>query len=373
MIQGYRTENIRKHNMKVIAGLLFKNELSCNEIAQRIGISETAVKKNINQLIENDWVVHSDKEEILRSRGGQHIRYKINGKYGSFVFINFSHDENWFVVTDFSFNKIYREKLVLSTVISREEVERASSRILQVIVVNEYPLPVRGVVVAVPGQIDNKTGDFIYSSRFDRSGIHNISKMFIEKFEAPVYVHNDTQFEVMGELEHGDFSNNTTIYYVNIGAGLSSVIVNNSKFVLGTHGIAGEIGNNITEDGDNLHMHCAFGSLIEKTLPYLEEPTAKGLIEAFSKNEYVKECVLNSAEVLAKQLDAITNVLGCDRVVIMGGVRAFGEIYLNRIKEYFNRYPKGFKREIVISEYTDNCFTGMKKLLCDSIISRISN
>jgi len=47
-IQGYRTENIRKHNMKVIAGLLFKNELSCNEIAQRIGISETAVKKNIN-------------------------------------------------------------------------------------------------------------------------------------------------------------------------------------------------------------------------------------------------------------------------------------------------------------------------------------
>ena len=88
MIQGYRTENIRKHNMKVIAGLLFKNELSCNEIAQRIGISETAVKKNINQLIENDWVVHSDKEEILRSRGGQHIRYKLTINMGvSFLLI----------------------------------------------------------------------------------------------------------------------------------------------------------------------------------------------------------------------------------------------------------------------------------------------
>lgn len=368
MLMGYNVENVRRHNMKIIAKLLFKETLSCNEIAQQIGISETAVKKNISLLVEGGWVIHNGEEEKIRTRGGQHIRYKINEAYGCFVFINFSNDGDWFSVTDFSFGREHREKLTMKHVVEKKDVEGVISRVLRIIKQKGFG-PLRGVAAAVPGQIDNVTGDFIYSSRFDRSGIKNLVGMLTQGFHAPVYVRNDTQFEVLGELEHEDFSDNDTVYYVSIGWGVSSVIVNNGKFIVGTRGISGEIGENITEDGENVHMHCSFELLIEKCRPYLAAPVEEALIKSFANDARVREIVLESADVLAKQLDGITNALGCDRVILMGGICAFGSEYAERINKYFNMYPKGFARKVEMSRHENDCFVGMGKVLCDGAIA----
>lgn len=368
---GYNVENVRRHNLKVIAKLLFGETLSCNEIAGRIGISETAVKKNISQLAESGLIVHGGANiDQPRTRGGQHIRYKINENYGCFVFISLSNEGDWFAVTDFAFQRCYREELKLKHIIMREEVERVVERIKQIVRQGNYG-QIRGVAAAVPGQVDNETGDFVYSSRFDYSDIKNLVGMLAQSFLAPVYVRNDTQFEVLGELEYEDFSKNTTVYYVDIGNGVSSVIVNNGRFIVGAHGVSGEIGNNITEDGENLHMHCAMQLLIEKCEPFLSEPSNEALIASFRTDRRVREIVLESARVLARQLDGITNALGSDLVILMGKVCEFGDDYADCIRNYFDRFPKSFQRRVVMSGHSDACYTGMRKTLCDGMISSV--
>ena len=368
---GYSVENVRKHNLKVIAELLFTESASCNEIATQIGISETAVKKNIVQLLGCGFVVNEEEENAPRSRGGQHIRYKINGDNGSFLFVSFSNDGDWFALTDFAFEKEYHEKLQLPTNLMLTDIKGVIEKIKVSIKQKGYK-PLRGIAIAISGQVDRETGDFIFSSRFDLSDFNSLVGIFSQVFHVPIFIRNDAQYDVLGELQHEDFSENNTVLYVKVGRGASGAIVNNGKFITGVRGIAGELGVARTIDGRTIHDHCAVLELVQKCAPYLKENTPEALFESYKTDERVREIVLHSAEILAQAIDSFTKILGIDKIILMGDIEKFGEAYVERMRAFFAENKIGFDRFVQFAHGENVRVIGMKKELRDKAIAEVA-
>lgn len=370
MSLGYSVENVRKHNLKVIAELLFSKNLSCKEIAAQIGISETAVKKNIVQLLGCGFVINEESATESKERVGQFIRYKINGDNGSFLFVSFSNDGDWFSVTDFAFENEYHEKLKLPKKLMLTDVKSVIEKIKVVIKQRKYK-SLRGIAIAIAGQVDNETGDFVFSTRFDRSDFNSLVGIFSQEFHAPIFIRNDVQYDVLGELQHEDFSKNNTVLYIKVGYGVVGAIVNNGKFVTGIHGLAGEIGFAETIDGNTVYDHCALRKLVIKCKEYLKEKTESALFAAFETNENVRKIVLESAEILAQTIDSFTKILGIDRIFLFGDIERFGESYVEAMNRFLENSKVGFSRNVSFIKGGNVRFIGMQTELRNKAIAEL--
>jgi len=362
---GYSVDVVREHNSRLISHFLYQEPMSCKELSAVMGLSETAIKKNIVQLLDKGIVkVNEEKYSKKKNVGRQHIRYAINGDYGAFVLVDLSHRHDSFFIKDFVGNTLYNQTLVLKSNIYQKDILGICDIIKEKLA--ELKVEVKEIAVAIAGQINETTGEIIISSRFDSTDVKNVKSIFKDYFGIEqIFVKNDLRFSVFGDKKYMERTEDRVALYAYVGFGISCACVRNGKVIAGINDFAGEIGQCICGGGDNLHMHCAVDSLISKfNLSSFDE-----LLSLYRTSPQCKEVVLQSAITLAEKIQPIANALGCVEILLLGEAREFGEDYLKAFSDYVNSGKYSYNKDVVCLDYKCMREYGMLEVLKNHIIS----
>ena len=204
---------------------------------------------------------------------------------------------------------------------------------------NKNNVPVKSVVIALPGRVNQKTGELVLSSQFDKelfSESHFIQKTFEKLFkDATVTLENDNNIMTYGEIYNGALKDVTNGVYFNIDYGVGGGIVLNKQIFLGDMGFAGEFGLIKHYDGkvyDHIDEFISLRILREKAREIVGHKVSRDeLFELYNSNEEVRNLVLESAKVVGNALVQIGDVYDINKFVLSGRAMNFGKDYIDQI------------------------------------------
>lgn len=335
-----RLNYVRQRNIKVILDLLFAKPYSCLELAELTKLSSAAVNKILKQLLSLGIIRKVFDSHKKKSVGGQHIRYKIDGKVGALICVDFTHFYDVAVIYDLSGKELFRKKYAFNhpnPVIFEEDLRIIVTELERE--VKKLGTNVYCVSLCVPGQIDSITNSFIISGKFKNVKDDFTHRLFSETFNCKVIIKNNVQMMAIGEYNYGNLkSKYNTSLYIYAGYGLAACSLYKGEIISGWRDYSGEIGGNRYNVNSPLSLKCSLMRILDRLEDHLERKDVACLIETFKKNEYVYNEVIEVARVLASEIVNMTNLIGADVVVISGEGLQFGEDYLNTIKDYLHKY-----------------------------------
>ena len=338
--QGKNQTFSREINVELVLSLLRERPYSGTELADKLSLSNATVSSIIKDLLDQE-VIRQNETTSINGIGRKRINYEINPKYGLILGINISNmhaivslidtKEDAISTSDLHIKKYNREAMY--------ELVLEASKLL--ISENKENIKLRCIVITLPGRVNSQTGELVLSIQFEKelfSEKHVIQNMFDKQFPGvPVLLANDNNVMSVGELNTGGLKNVKNAMYFNIDYGIGGGLIINNKLFEGDLGYAGEFGlikyfNGVSyspiDEFVSLRALCLEGEKI------LGHPLSREeLIEEYSKNQKIKDMVLESASIVGKIISETADVLDITKTVVSGRVTNFGEEYLNKIKE----------------------------------------
>ncbi len=176
------------------------------------------------------------------------------------------------------------------------------------------------------------------------------------KLGVPVMLANDANCFALAEALMGsgkEYPDAEVVFGVIMGTGVGGGLVVHSKVITGHHGIGGEWGHNILEEGGTA-CYCGKSGCVEQVIsgPALEwyyeqqsgvKANLKVILEEYEKggNVHANATIERMLEYYGKAISTLINVLDPGLIVIGGGVGNIDLLYtegFERIKKYiFNK------------------------------------
>jgi predicted NBD/HSP70 family sugar kinase len=223
---------------------------------------------------------------------------------------------------------------------------------------------VLGVGVAMPGLIENETGNVLFSPDF---GWNNIPlKSWLQSgLPFPVIVENANRALALNEsYVTGEEDHSHTTFSVNLGYGIGAGLVMGEDLYAGASGTSGEIGH-ITVDRDGPVCQCgnrgcleavASGAaiagqgrkIVEQEIPSKITGLCGGnpgaidaalIFEAANLSDKAAlDIIHTAAEYIGIGLSMAINILDPDRVILCGGLMRNGPIFFEKIKASLQKH-----------------------------------
>lgn len=219
-------------------------------------------------------------------------------------------------------------------------------------------MDVVGVGIGVPGPV-KEDGTVLLAANLGW-GKRNIAMELGELLRVPVMAGNDANVAALGEMWRGGGRGYKNMVAVTLGTGVGGGIIIGGKIVSGSTGAGGEIGHIHLEDEEPAACGCGGHGCLEqyasatgvvriakKKLAFShkasvlrdKEITAKDIWDAVKEgDELAIEVAKVYGEYLGKGLAAVANVVNPDIFVIGGGVSKAGEVLIDYMKPYFEKY-----------------------------------
>ena len=339
-IKGKNQTFSREINVELVLSLLREHPCSGTELASKLSLSNATVSSIIKDLLEQG-VIRQNETTSINGIGRKRVNYEINPEYGLILGVNISNmhamvslintKQDIIAVSDVQVKRYDREAMY--------ELVLEASKLL--ISENKKNIPLRCIVITLPGRVNSKTGELALSIQFDKelfSEHHAIQNLFDKQFpNIPIILANDNNVMSIGELYNGGLKDVDNGIYFNIDFGIGGGLIINNTLFEGDLGYAGEFGLIKYFDGEKYNAIDEFVSLralsleAEKLLGH--EVSREELFKEYNKNVKVKEIVLRSASIVGSSLLEVTDVLDITKIIISGRVTNFGDEYLNNIKE----------------------------------------
>jgi glucokinase len=216
-----------------------------------------------------------------------------------------------------------------------------------------------GLGVAVPGPLDRAKGIVRYTPNLGLEE-YPLADELSKSLGMPVYLENDVQAGVLGELVAGALRGVTNAVGIFIGTGIGGGLVLDGKLYRGSTGSAGEIGHMILLEGGPLcgcGNHGCLEALASRTamakdaLALAASGKAPAMLSAAGtdirhyRSSAFEEALEGKDEAIGKVIDRsgfwlgvamanLVNVLNPEAIVVGGGVAArFGKRILKAAKE----------------------------------------
>lgn len=233
-------------------------------------------------------------------------------------------------------------------------VEAVNAKIAEKAIAKE---DVIGIGMCVPGPVDDH--GTVYKAVNLGWGIFNLIDKMKEYTDLPVQVANDANVAALGEMWKGTGSNDMVM--VTLGTGIGGGVIINGKIVNGHTGAGGEIGHIHVVDDETLVCGCGNKGCLEQygsatgiarlanrrlakddapsSLRNYEDIDAKVVFDEVKAGDVVAiEVAEQFGEILGKGLATIANVVNPEVFVIGGGVSAGGQVVIDFIEKYFDKY-----------------------------------
>ena len=244
-----------------------------------------------------------------------------------------------------------------------------------------------GVGIGVPGPV-TEDGTVLLAANLGW-GKRNINQELGALLGVPVKTGNDANVAALGEMWRGGGKGYTDMVAVTLGTGVGGGIIIGGRIVCGSNGAGGEIGHIHLEDNEPDACGCKGHGCLEQyasatgvvriagkklaasdkpSVLRQEEVTAKAVWDAVKAgDELAIEVAKVYGEYLGKGLAATANVVNPQIFVIGGGVSKAGQVLIDYMKPYFEKYAFPGARNAIFALATlgnDAGIYGAAKLVC---------
>jgi len=221
-----------------------------------------------------------------------------------------------------------------------------------------------GIGMGSPGTVDRAQGTVIGAYNLNWSTLQQVKGQIEKGTGIPFCIDNDANVAALGERWKGAGEDGADVVFVTLGTGVGGGIIADGNLIHGKVGAGGEIGHIIVEPNG---YQCTCGN--QGCLETVASATgvvrlARDFSERYAGESELKWLIDDGQEVTAKTVfdqakigdklalivvdkfyyylglacGNIGNILNPETIVIGGGVSAAGDMLLNGVEEYFQRF-----------------------------------
>ena len=224
---------------QILALLSRKDGATIPQIADALGISIGTATKYVGILLEEGTLEDCGKTESVTGRRPH--RYSLRADAGWFLGVDVN--DRYVNVGLMDFQGNLREKRIVEgfSLESKGAFGRLCNILQRAIAVaQESGYPIMGVCLAIPGRIDERTGES-YTYFYEPGKA--LALRLQEQLKLPISLLNDTRAMTCGEYIKGAGVGTQDMLLINVNWGLGMGIVMEGKLYSGKSGYAGELGH----------------------------------------------------------------------------------------------------------------------------------
>lgn len=239
MVTGSK-ELIRDINMNlVLETIINHNAISRAAIAKHLGLTKATISTIVQELINKKLVIEIGSDDT--NLGRKPILLSLDKKAGYVICIDIAVDTLSALVSD-----LLGEDCSLKQIKTPKNTANLIPSLIQLIesmkLPNDTPYGLVGITLGIHGVIANNQVSF--APYYNLSGI-NLSESLERHFGVPVYLENEANLSVIGEMTFQyDYAN---IANISVHSGIGLGIIINHQLYTGFNGRAGEFGHTIIE------------------------------------------------------------------------------------------------------------------------------
>lgn len=224
---------------------------------------------------------------------------------------------------------------------------------------SEHSGEVWGIGIGVPGPVDFASGRTVAPPIMPGWDGYDIRGHFAARFDAPVWVDNDVNLMVLGELRGGLASGDDDVVFVKVSTGIGSGLISGGRLHRGAQGCAGDIGHVLSDPSSTEVCRCgqlgclealAGGAALERNgqragvegrSPYLAGVVAQGRHVTLTDisqglvhgDPVARDLMTSSAQYVGEALARIVNFFNPAHILIGGTVPDATDVYLTRVRQ----------------------------------------
>ena len=326
---GINQTYARVYNNKLVLTKLREKEMSGTLIGQELNLSNASVSSIIKELLEKN-IIKVSKIEAKANVGRKQVYYTLNEDYGLISVISLSDKKSRIVISNIKEEVLFDEQKDIDkyNLVTIYEIILELKNIIEEKFKN---IPLKSIIISVPGRVNEKNGQLQLSKKFDKSlfeGEDTILSLFKKYFNCDVKVLNDIVLELYGERAQGQLQNENNALLIHIDEGVGSSMVLNGKLYRGEDGYAGEIGLFRIND---LYLDEVISLRVLREKFNLS--STRELIEKYHNDLEIQNYCNDSSYKLGKLLKDIQEFMNLAKIIITGRVIEFGEKYLNILND----------------------------------------
>ncbi len=209
---------------------------------------------------------------------------------------------------------------------------------------------VSGIGVSATGGVDSKKGEIIGTAGHIKNYLGSkIKESFESKYHLHTVVLNDANAAAYGECFKGQAKDKKDVLVITIGTGVGGGIITNGKLLLGSKGLAGEVGHfSIDKNGnkcscgnngcfESLGSTTALVKMVKSAnIKELENKEINGLLifeEVQNGNQEVSTIVDEWIDNIACAIVGLVHIFNPELVLIGGGVSKQEEYFISPLKK----------------------------------------
>ena len=340
MEQGKNQTFSREINLKLTLQLLRERSYSGTELATTLHLSHATASSIIKEL-EKVGIIRQEMSTSLFGYGRKRVNYELNPHYGLILGINISNFHANISLLDITQKVLVSSELLIARYDKDAIYDLILSSSKLVMDNNKDNIPLKCIVITLPGMVNKADGDLIISKQFDKelfSEKHYIQNAFHKIFSSvPIILENDNNVMTLGEKSNGELKDVKNGVYFNIDYGIGGSFIINNELYSGESGFAGEFGLIPYYDGisfNPIDELVSLRALKEEAKKILNREVERDeLFLLYQNDSRIKDIVLQSAKIVGYSIRQIANILDIHKFVISGRVTNFGDEYLSILKE----------------------------------------
>lgn len=231
--------------------------------------------------------------------------------------------------------------------------------------IEENHLTFEGIAISAAGQIDTNLGKVIGTCGNLPNYIGSeFKERFAKEFHCNVTVVNDANCMILGEKWIGNAKEHENVIGITLGTGVGGGILVNNQILLGSKGLAGEIGHFIL---DKTGSPCTCGNpgcyeqlasttaLVRRVKQLPNMPTnidGRWIFDQVNNgNVEIQQCVDSWIDDIAYGLVSLIHIFNPSCILIGGGVSSQDKYLIQPLREkVFSRVMPRFKDNLEIKE-----------------------
>lgn len=350
--EGFNLADMLNENQSLVVQYLMHNGgCSRSEIAKAIGLTQASITKIVATLIHMGII---EETGVGKIKNGHRI-IEIRLRSEQFLLVGVKLARTSFAVGLFDLlGKQYEvESQSLRIGQGPETVMNQIERAIQTLQAKYDNIIAVGV--SVPGPFLREKGIIAKMTECPGWESFNIRDNFDINLDLPVFIEHDANAGALAEWWFGEENCNVLVHLL-VSDGVGAGIIENGKLLLGTDGVAGEIGHmSIAFDGRKcqcsaesrgcVEQYCSALSFVrdvqERLLDYpqsslnqLENITANDVFKAANAGDaYAIEMVETVATYLGIAIANVVNIYNPDCIIISGIMAKGGQRLLNRVRQ----------------------------------------
>ena len=336
------------HNIRLVLKTVYdKSPISRADLARATGLTRATISEIVGGLIERGFL---EEVGVGSSAGGKPpILVSLRANARQVICADLKPDEFEVALVDLRGSIRCRRRWPTAVMRGEALVGLLVEAIDQM--ASEAEAPLIGIGVIVPGLTDPLNGIVRRSVQLDWTDLA-LKQPLEARFELPIYLVNDSHAAALAEYTFGEHSQNPNLIVVRAGDGISCGIILSGRLHHGDGFGAGEIGHlTVVEDGrlcscgktGCLETVATSRAVLRAVREAAAAPASQGrsgmpawedVLRRYAAGEETATAAVNQAgRYLGFSIASLVSILNVDHIVFTGSFTAFGEPFLNAVRE----------------------------------------